>query len=190
MLLLLLGRLADWQALSLAAPQPAAAAPQPPPPCVPVPPSARQAIIARLRRRDLYKYVTDALIPLVSRLACLPLLPMQLSLTAAAAASLAWPGLRQPPSQGRPPHHSAAATAAPKSQQEVMERGQWAAPTAQDIVNSYQGSDVHLSADDIILQVGLGSCRQSWAAVDPAVGSPAAPVPSHCSLFTPDSFTS
>ena len=35
-----------------------------------------------------------------------------------------------------------------------MERGQWAPPSAQDVVNSYRGTAVRLCADDIILQVG------------------------------------
>lgn len=58
-----------------------------------------QAIIDRLRRRELYKYVTDALIP-----------------------------------------------------QDVLQSNNWRAPTAQDIVNSYRGSDVRLRAEDVILQ--------------------------------------
>lgn len=73
--------------------------PTPPHPMI-LPRLPRQAIIARLRRRELYKYVTDALIP-----------------------------------------------------PELLERGQWVPPTAQDVVNSYRGSDVKLCADDIILQV-------------------------------------
>jgi len=58
-----------------------------------------QDIIARLRRRQLYKYVTDAPVPT-----------------------------------------------------EHLERGRWKAPSAQDIVNCYGGSDVKLNAADIIIQ--------------------------------------
>ncbi len=60
---------------------------------------AAQDIIARLRRRQLYKYVTDAPVPT-----------------------------------------------------ETLERGRWQAPSAQDIVNCYGGSDVKLRAEDIIIQ--------------------------------------
>ena len=58
-----------------------------------------QEIIARLRRRQLYKYVTDAPVPT-----------------------------------------------------EHLDRGRWKAPSAQDIVNCYGGSDVKLNAADIIIQ--------------------------------------
>lgn len=60
---------------------------------------AAQRIIERLRRRQLYKYVTDAPIPF-----------------------------------------------------EVLERGRWEAPSAQDVINCYKGSDVKLSAEDVIIQ--------------------------------------
>lgn len=68
-----------------------------------------QAIVARLRRRELYKYVTDALIPA-----------------------------------------------------EVLERGQWVAPSPQDVVSSYRGSAVRLCADDVILQVRCGGRGKCW----------------------------
>lgn len=55
-----------------------------------------------------------------------------------------------------PPPHPSPAPA--PIEQEVLERERWAAPSAQDIVNSYRGSDVRLAADDIILQVGAGAC--------------------------------
>ncbi|EFN52480.1 hypothetical protein CHLNCDRAFT_26697, partial [Chlorella variabilis] len=58
--------------------------------------SAR-AIIERLRRRELYKYATECLIPQAAR-------------------------------------------------------GQWSAPSPQDIVNSYRGGEVQLRAEDVILQ--------------------------------------
>jgi HD superfamily phosphohydrolase len=61
--------------------------------------ASAQEIISKLRKRDLYKYVTDA--PVLS---------------------------------------------------EHLERGRWLAPTAQDIVNCYGGSDVKLNAADIIIQ--------------------------------------
>lgn len=35
---------------------------------------------------------------------------------------------------------------------EILERGRWEPPSAQDVVNCYKGSDVHLSADDVIIQ--------------------------------------
>ncbi|GAB4815190.1 hypothetical protein N2152v2_002236 [Parachlorella kessleri] len=60
--------------------------------------AAAQAIIARLRRRDLYKYCSEALVP---------------------------------EEQGASDH--------------------WKLPTAQDIVNSYQGNSVQLRPEDVIL---------------------------------------
>ena len=42
----------------------------------------------------------------------------------------------------------------PARLQEVLERDRWAAPTPQDIVNSYRGNEVQLRAQDVILQVG------------------------------------
>jgi HD superfamily phosphohydrolase len=57
-----------------------------------------QAIISRLRKRQLYKYVTDAPVPV-----------------------------------------------------EALERGQWVAPTPQDIVSHYHGNDVTLSVDDVLV---------------------------------------
>jgi HD superfamily phosphohydrolase len=35
---------------------------------------------------------------------------------------------------------------------EVLERGRWEAPSAQDVVNCYKGHDVKLCADDVIIQ--------------------------------------
>lgn len=60
---------------------------------------AAQAIIERLRKRQLYKYVTDAPVPM-----------------------------------------------------EILERGRWEAPTAQDVINCYRGNDVKLKAEDVIIQ--------------------------------------
>ena len=58
-----------------------------------------QAIISRLRKRELYKYVTDAQVP-----------------------------------------------------RDVLERGQWVAPTPQDIVSHYHGNgDVKLNIDDVLV---------------------------------------
>lgn len=58
-----------------------------------------QDIISRLRKRKLYKYVTDAPVPY-----------------------------------------------------EVIERGHWQAPSAQDVVNCYKGSEVKLRVEDVIIQ--------------------------------------
>lgn len=41
--------------------------------------------------------------------------------------------------------------------QEGLERGQWKAPTAADIVNSYRGTGLRLRPEDIIVQVSTTS---------------------------------
>ena len=58
--------------------------------------------------------------------------------------------------------------------QECLERGQWSAPSPQDIVNSYRGGEVQLRAEDVILQVrrqrAAGVGTEGWARGGPALG--------------------
>ena len=107
--------------------------------------AAAQAILGRLRRRQLYKYVTDALIPQARP---------NMGCCAAVRLRFGWlvgRGSRNRSATRCPPTNRPARPPA-RSAQDILERERWEAPSPQDVVNSYRGSDVRLRAEDVILQ--------------------------------------